>query len=191
MALLRPYILRLATYGVVVGLSLHYLTLLIFPTSRIAALLQTAIAAIALGSLIGIVLADYRRGGALMRHIEEEVLVISIFGLFWLSFAVVLRVYGARGQPFWGTEPAVAAHETTHTTGRGPIEVDVESRPKVVVPTQVRAPQVATYKHRYVRPKVVSADVKRDQAFRGMKDRPYKRARSYFMMEEYFYDDDD
>ncbi|KAG8905956.1 hypothetical protein FRB99_007890 [Tulasnella sp. 403] len=39
-------------------------------------------------------MADYRRGGRLMRKIEEEVLVIAIFGLFWLSFATILRIFG-------------------------------------------------------------------------------------------------
>lgn len=36
------------------------------------------------------ILADYQRGGSLLRHVEEEMLVIAIFGLFWLSMLLRL-----------------------------------------------------------------------------------------------------
>jgi len=95
MAVLRPHILRLAAYSTVLALSIHFATLLLLPVdSPLASFIQVSIAAICLGALIGIVIADFQRGGSMMRRIEEELLVIAIFGLFWLSFATILRVYG-------------------------------------------------------------------------------------------------
>ncbi|KAG8865250.1 hypothetical protein FRB96_000140 [Tulasnella sp. 330] len=156
MAVLRPQILRFATYSTVLALSIHFATLLLLPLdSPLGGFIQVSIAAVCLGALVGVVLADYRRGGSLMRRIEEEILVIAIFGLFWLSFATILRVYGrdedemmfARQSAIPVTTPAARAksphlqnhRQYTYDKARQDAKAQPQqtTAPKVVIPTPV------------------------------------------------------
>jgi len=198
MAVLRPHIVRLAAYSTVLALSIHFATLLLLPVeSPAASFIQVSIAAVCLGALIGIVMADFQRGGSLMRRIEEELLVIAIFGLFWLSFATILRVHG-RSEGGLGGMNVAQSSKTGQSTSSSqqyqkqqqqqqqqqrrhnlrlhpkvqPTAVQLQrpqQTPVMVVPT----PQVTTAAEVKATPEAVEA----------------KRRRSYVFVEEWVYGD--
>jgi len=73
---------------------------------------STSVAILALSSLAILTVAHHTRQGQVLTQTQEEMLLIGAFGLFWLSFLVILRAFRSRnthgGQAAGPTAPVSA-----------------------------------------------------------------------------------
>ncbi|KAF8484295.1 hypothetical protein JB92DRAFT_3029858 [Gautieria morchelliformis] len=99
MALFRHNRLRSALYAGGLAILVHIFHRFI-PTSHFAfSLTSTSVAILALSSLAIMTVAHHTRQGQVMTQTQEEMLLIGAFGLFWLSFLVILRAFRNRHAP--------------------------------------------------------------------------------------------
>lgn len=98
MPLFRHHPFRSAAYAAGLAIVAHILHKFIPATHFAFSLTSTSVAILALSSLAIMIVAHHTRQGQIMTQTQEEMLLIGAFGLFWLSFLVILRAFRARGE---------------------------------------------------------------------------------------------
>jgi hypothetical protein len=63
---------------------------------RAFTLAQSAVAILAIGSLMVFIVAHHRRNGQVFTQDQEEMILIGAFGLFWFAFLVAWRAIRQR-----------------------------------------------------------------------------------------------
>ncbi|KDQ21025.1 hypothetical protein BOTBODRAFT_326071 [Botryobasidium botryosum FD-172 SS1] len=104
---------RFGIYAILIGIGVHVALRWVPQTIYAAGIVQVLVACASLGTLIGVLIFDYRNGGTLMSRRQEEKLLMFVIGLFWLSMAIAFRIFRAR-QAGGG---AGMYHEMEHTYG--------------------------------------------------------------------------
>lgn len=104
---------RFGIYAILIGIGVHVALRWVPQTIYAAGIVQVLVACASLGTLIGVLIFDYRNGGTLMSRRQEEKLLMFVIGLFWLSMAIAFRIFRAR-QAGGGVG---MYHEMEHTYG--------------------------------------------------------------------------
>jgi len=74
----------------------HVLTLMIPPSMHTFNLMQSSVAMLALASLSLLVVMHHRRSGQFLTQMQEEMILIAAFGLFWFAVLVAYRAFNQR-----------------------------------------------------------------------------------------------
>ncbi|KIJ56674.1 hypothetical protein M422DRAFT_22828 [Sphaerobolus stellatus SS14] len=114
MPLFRHNPFRSAAYAAGLAVAVHILHKFI-PESHFAfSMTSTSVSILALSSLAIMIVAHHTRQGQIMTQTQEEMLLIGAFGLFWLSFLVILRAFRSRGVE----QPAAAGADSAGPIAR-------------------------------------------------------------------------
>lgn len=74
-----------------VAFTAHLLLWLLPADLHVFTLMQTVVAILALAGVMIMVVVHHRRGGGLLTHVQEERILIAVFGLFWLALLIAIR----------------------------------------------------------------------------------------------------
>lgn len=107
---------RFGIYAILIGIGVHVALRWVPQTIYAAGIVQVLVACASLGTLIGVLIFDYRNGGTLMSRRQEEKLLMFVIGLFWLSMAIAFRIFRAR-QAGGGVDMGRMHHEMDHIYG--------------------------------------------------------------------------
>ncbi|KAI0774311.1 hypothetical protein C8Q74DRAFT_824732 [Fomes fomentarius] len=97
MSLFQGRVARSALYAGGAVVLAHLVARLVPDSVQTFSLMQTAVAILAIASLAVMVVTHHRRAGNMLTHTQEEMVLITAFGLMWFAILLGWRAYQQRG----------------------------------------------------------------------------------------------